>query len=84
MVNLICKYLTDKSKPIIFCRFVGSFLGSGYGKTNKLSDAKDKANQALSEYNDQNPRMDLDIFDDDAKHFRGITNIITYHPGIQI
>ena len=31
---------------------------------NKLSDVNDKANQALSEYNNQNTRMDLVLSDD--------------------
>ena len=48
---------------------------------NKLSDVKDKANQALSEYNDQNTRMDLVLFDDAVKHVCRITRIITQPSG---
>ena len=63
------KYLTDKSEPIIFCRFVGGYLDNVYNMANKLSYVKDKENQALSEYNDQNTRMDLILFDDEVKHY---------------
>ena len=38
-----------------------------YVMTNELSDVKVKANQAISEYNDQN-HMDLVLFDDAEKH----------------
>ena len=58
------KYLTDKSEPIIFCRFIGGYLGSEYDMDNKLSDINDKENQVLREYNDQNTCIDLVLFDD--------------------
>ena len=75
------KYLTEKSEPIIFCRFVGGYLDSVYDMANKLSDVKDKANAALSEYNDQNTRMDLVLFDDAVKHVCRITRIISQPSG---
>ena len=75
------KYLTDKYEPIIFCRFVGGYLDSVYDMANKLSDVKDKANQALNEYNEANTRMDLVLFDDPVKHVCRITRIITKPSG---
>ena len=75
------KYLTEKSEPIIFCRFVNGYLDNVYEMANKLSDVKDKANQALSEYNDQFTRMDLVLFDDAVKHVCRITRIISQPSG---
>ena len=75
------KYLTEKSEPIIFCRFVGGYLDSVYDMANKLSDVKEKASQALSEYNESNTRMDLVLFDDAVKHVCRITRIITQPSG---
>ena len=75
------KYLTEKSEPIIFCRFVGGYLDSVYDMANKLSDVKEKASQALGEYNESNTRMDLVLFDDAVKHVCRITRIITQPSG---
>jgi dynein heavy chain len=75
------KYLTEKAEPIIFCRFVNGYLDNVYEMANKLSDVKDKANQALSEYNDSNTRMDLVLFDDAVKHVCRITRIISQPSG---
>ena len=75
------KYLTEKSEPIIFCRFVGGYLDSVYDMANKLSDVKEKASQALAEYNESNTRMDLVLFDDAVKHVCRITRIITQPSG---
>ena len=58
------KYLTDKSEPIIFCWFVVVYLERVCEIVNKLSNVNDKANQVLSENNDQNTRIDLVLFDD--------------------
>ena len=75
------KYLTEKSEPIIFCRFVGGYLDSVYDMANKLSDVKEKASQALGEYNESNTRMDLVLFDDAVKHVCRITRIISQPSG---
>ncbi len=75
------KYLTDKSEPIIFCRFVGGYLDSVYDMANKISDVKEKASQALAEYNESNTRMDLVLFDDAVKHVCRITRIISQPSG---
>ena len=48
---------------------------------NKLSDVKEKASQALAEYNDSNTRMDLVLFDDAVKHVCRITRIISQPSG---
>ena len=48
---------------------------------NKLSDVKEKASQALAEYNESNTRMDLVLFDDAVKHVCRITRIISQPSG---
>ena len=75
------KYLAEKSETIIFCRFVGGYLDSVYDMANKLSDVKEKASQALGEYNESNTRMDLVLFDDAVKHVCRITRIISQPSG---
>ena len=75
------KYLQEKGECIIFCRFVGGYLDNVYDMAAKLSDVRDKANQALSEYNDQFTRMDLVLFEDAVKHVCRITRIISQPSG---
>ena len=73
--------LSVVNSPIIFCRFVGGYLDSVYDMANKLSDVKEKASQALAEYNESNTRMDLVLFDDAVKHVCRITRIISQPSG---
>ena len=75
------KYLSDKGESIIFCRFVGGYLDNVYDMAPSIAVVRDKANQALSEYNDQFTRMDLVLFEDAVKHVCRITRIITQPSG---
>ncbi len=47
------KYLSDKGESIIFCRFVGGYLDNVYDMAKDIKEVRDKANIALSDYNDQ-------------------------------
>ncbi|MCQ2816062.1 MAG: AAA family ATPase, partial [archaeon] len=77
----LAKYLSDKGESIIFCRFVGGYLDSIYDMAKELKDVRDKANLALTDYNDQYTRMDLVLFEDAVKHVCRITRIISQPSG---
>lgn len=75
------KYLSDKGESIIFCRFVAGYLDSTYALGESVKAVRDKANLALNDYNDQNTRMDLVLFEDAVKHVCRITRIISQPSG---
>lgn len=78
----LARYFQEKSgEALIFCRFTAGHADSVYEIAAKIGDVRDKANIALSEYNESYANMDLVLFDDAVKHICRITRIISQASG---
>ena len=68
-------------EPLIFAQFVAGIEEKNYDLFTGANDLSDRLHEALKEYNDTNPVMDLVLFEDAMKHVCRITRIIAADAG---
>jgi dynein heavy chain len=67
----------EKSKPaLIFSHFAGGLIEKHYDRAASRESIKAVLEEALNEYNEENARMNLLLFDDAVKHVCRIARII--------
>ncbi|PHJ21242.1 dynein heavy chain family protein, partial [Cystoisospora suis] len=78
----ISKFIQAKNpEPIVFCHFAKGFQDSSYDRIASMAELSHLLQEALAEYNDVNPVMDLVLFEDAMKHICRITRIINNNAG---
>jgi dynein heavy chain len=76
------KYFSEKNpESLVFCRFTNGHTDNLYDLAASIDDVRNKANVALSEYNDSIAGMELVLFEDATKHVCRITRIISQPSG---
>jgi len=74
----LSKYLTATGgEPLVFAQFVHGIEEKLYDQFGSIKDLSERLHEALKEYNDTNPVMDLVLFEDAMKHVCRITRIIS-------
>lgn len=71
----------DNPKPLIFAHFAGGMGERNYDIINSFDALQKLLNDALAEYNESNPVMDLVLFEDAMKHVCRISRIISNTAG---
>lgn len=79
--NLSKYFNLDQPEPIIFARFVASLEENNYDQFPNAEACSDRLHEALREYNDTNPMMDLVLFEDAMGHICRICRIISSDGG---
>ncbi|CBZ52837.1 GA26239, related [Neospora caninum Liverpool] len=73
----VAKFFQAKNpETLIFCHFARGFQDPGYDRIGSMAELSQLLQEALTEYNDVNPVMDLVLFEDAMKHVCRITRII--------
>ncbi|KFG49291.1 dynein heavy chain family protein, partial [Toxoplasma gondii GAB2-2007-GAL-DOM2] len=71
------KFFQAKNREtLIFCHFAKGFQDSSYDRVGSMAELSRLLQEALIEYNDLNPVMDLVLFEDAMNHVCRITRII--------
>lgn len=79
--NLTKYFSTDNPEPIVFAKFVAGLEESLYDQFPSVEDMSKRLHEALREYNDTNPIMDLVLFEDAMAHVCRICRIISSDGG---
>mmetsp|Transcript_91601 Transcript_91601/g.126301 ORF Transcript_91601/g.126301 Transcript_91601/m.126301 type:complete len:555 (-) Transcript_91601:1908-3572(-) len=75
------KYISPANEPLIFAHFVGSLDDKLYDQFPNTQALTQRLHEALNEYNEVNPVMDLVLFEDAMKHVCRISRIISNDSG---
>ena len=77
----LTKYFNDTPEPIIFARFVHGLEENLYDQFPSTDEMSTRLHEALREYNDTNPNMDLVLFEDAMAHVCKISRIVSSDGG---
>ena len=77
----LSKYFGDNPEPIVFARFVNGLEENLYDQFPSVEDMSARLHEALREYNDTNPIMDLVLFEDAMSHVCRICRIVSSDGG---
>jgi dynein heavy chain len=75
------KYFNDTPELIVFARFVSGLEENLYDQFPSVDHMSARLHEALREYNDTNPQMDLVLFEDAMSHVCRICRIISSDGG---
>jgi dynein heavy chain len=79
--NLTKYFNPDAPEPVVFARFVNGLEENLYDQFQSVDDLSSRLAEALREYNDTNPNMDLVLFEDAMQHVCRICRIISSDGG---
>jgi dynein heavy chain, axonemal len=79
--NLTKYFQGSNPEPLIFAQFVSGLEEKLYDQFPSTDALSERLQEALREYNDTNPVMDLVLFEDAMKHVCRITRIIAADGG---
>ena len=77
----LSKYFNENPENIVFARFVNGLEDNIYDQFQNQEDLSSRLHEALSEYNDTNPNMDLVLFEDAMNHICKISRIVSSDGG---
>lgn len=79
--NLTKFYAAENPVPLVFCHFADNAQEKCYDQVRSLDRLSVTLEDALREYNEMNPTMDLVLFEDALKHVARISRIILNEGG---
>jgi len=79
--NLTKYFQGNNPEPLVFAQFVSGLEEKLYDQFSSIDALSERLQEALREYNDTNPVMDLVLFEDAMKHVCRITRIIAADGG---
>ena len=79
--NLTKYFQGANPEPLVFAQFVSGLEEKLYDQFPTIDALSERLQEALREYNDTNPVMDLVLFEDAMKHVCRITRIIAADGG---
>jgi len=79
--NLTKFFQPVNTEPLIFAYFVGSLDDKLYDQFPNIDALSGRLREALREYNDTNPVMDLVLFEDAMKHVCKVSRIVSADGG---
>ena len=79
--NLSKFYAAENPAPLVFCHFADNAQDKCYDQVGSLDRLSATLEDALREYNETNPAMDLVLFEDALKHVARIARIILNEGG---
>lgn len=79
--NISSYFTADNPESLVFCHFAESMHDKMYDKADSMEVLSKTLTDALTEYNETNPAMDLVLFDDAIKHVCRISRIINNPSG---
>lgn len=79
--NLSKFYAAENPAPLVFCHFADNAQDKCYDQVGSLDRLSATLEDALCEYNETNPTMDLVLFEDALKHVARISRIILNEGG---
>ena len=79
--NLSKYFQGANPEPLVFAQFVSGIEEKLYDQFGSIDQLGDRLHEALREYNDTNPVMDLVLFEDAMKHVCRITRIVAADGG---
>ena len=77
----LSKHFDEGSENIVFARFAHGLQDNLYDQFQTSEDLSSRLQEALREYNDTNPSMDLVLFEDAMSHVCKISRIISSDGG---
>ena len=77
----LSKYFTANPEPLVFAQFVAGLEEKLYDQFSSIDQLSERLQDALRDYNDTNPVMDLVLFEDAMKHVCRITRIVSADGG---
>eukprot|EP00002_Diphylleia_rotans_P022035 TRINITY_DN430_c0_g2_i1.p1 TRINITY_DN430_c0_g2~~TRINITY_DN430_c0_g2_i1.p1 ORF type:complete len:4080 (+),score=854.57 TRINITY_DN430_c0_g2_i1:199-12438(+) len=80
-MNLGHLFRERNSTPLLFCHFAHGMGENNYDKIADLDKLREIMEESLREYNEENPQMNLLLFDDAIKHVAHIARIVMQSQG---